>query len=389
MFDPKQEIREIMPQVVEWRRHLHMYPELGFEEHKTSAFVAEKLQQAGIEIERVPGTTAILGFIKGSLPGKTITLRADMDALPILEESSCEFTSTETGKMHACGHDLHMSNLLGVATILAKHRQYVPGTVRLIFQPAEESGKNGASSLVEAGVMNGVEEVYALHVHPEVPTGQISVTPGYCTGNSDIAVITVLGKGGHGAHPETTVDAIVVGAEIIGALQTIVSRNFAAQEAGVVTVGTFHSGNVQNIIAERAEMRLSLRSLTPESRERLKERIETIVKGITQAHGASYKFEFHYGYPSVYNDEQAMGRLLQAADAVIGRDNVIVNPKASMVGEDFAYYAQKAPGALFWLGAAPTDTTKQYPLHNPKVEFNEDCLPIGMEIMLNLILKQG
>lgn len=389
LFNPKNEIQRVLPQVVEWRRHLHMHPELGFEERRTSELVATKLKQAGIEVEHVPGTTAILGVLRGGQPGKTIALRADMDALPISEETNCAFASIEKGKMHACGHDLHVSNLLGVATVLAANREHVPGTVKFIFQPAEESGKNGASSLVEFGVMEGVDQVYALHVHPEIPTGQISVTPGYCTANSDIAVVTVLGKGGHGAHPETTVDAIVIGAEIVGALQTIISRNFAAQEAGVVTVGTFNAGNVQNIIAERAEMRLSLRSLTPDSRERLRQRIEMIVQGITQAHGACYQFEFIYSYPSVYNDERALDRLLMAAEPVIGQEQIIINPKASMVGEDFAYYATKAPGVLFWLGASPAEPARQFPLHNPKVEFNEDCLPIGMEIMLNLVLKNA
>ncbi len=380
-------IEQLLPRVVEWRRQLHMHPEIANEEVQTSQLVASVLEQAGIEVTRYPESTAVVGTLVGGRPGRTVALRADMDALPVQEESGLEFCSQIPGKMHACGHDMHVSILLGVASLLAAQREQVPGTVKFIFQPAEEGGYSGARPLVEAGVMEGVEKVFALHMQPELPTGQISFTPGYCTSNSDGAVVTVIGKGGHGAHPEGAIDAIVIAAEIVGALQTITSRNLAAQQAGVVTVGTFHAGTVRNIIAERAELQLSLRSLTKETQQLLKERIEQLVQGITAAYGATYKYDYLYGYPAVFNHEEAIAELMEAATPVIGQENIIVNPLASMVGEDFAYYAEKAPGVLFWLGARVPEGQPAYPLHNPKVQFNEDALRLGMEIMCNIVLK--
>jgi amidohydrolase len=387
MWNVKASIEELFPQVVDWRRQIHMHPEIANEEVETSRLVATVLQQAGIETIRYPDSHAVVGILTGGQPGHTIALRADMDALPVQETSGCPFSSRLTGKMHACGHDLHTSNLLGVATLLAAHRDQVPGTVKFIFQPAEESSC-GALPLVKAGVMDGVEQVFALHVQPELPTGQILLKRGYCTSNSDMADITIIGKGGHGAYPATTKDAIVIAAEVVGALQTIVSRNLGAQEAGVVTVGSFHAGHVRNIIAEKAELKLSLRSLTPEAQELLRVRIEQVVQGITAAHGAAYEYEHNYGYPATFNHDQAVQQVIAAATPVLGADNVIQSPLASMVGEDFAYYAQKAPGALFWLGAQMPAPHPTYPLHNPNVQFNEECLKLGMEIMINIVLSQ-
>lgn len=387
MQDLKKSIDNIFPQVVAWRRQLHQHPEIAYEEFKTSELIEGVLKAADIEITRYPNSTAVIGTLVGGLPGPTVALRADMDALPLQEETELEFSSQIPGRMHACGHDLHMSNLLGVASILAAKRDQIPGTVKFIFQPAEESGDSGAIKLVEAGVMEGIDKVFALHMQPELPTGQISITPGYATSNSDYAYLTVIGKGGHGAHPEGATDAIVIAAEIVGSLQTITSRTLAAQEAGVVTVGTFHAGTVRNIIAEQAELQLSLRSLTDKTRDLLKTRIEQIAHGITTAHGATYKYDYSYGYPAVFNHEDAIAELLAAAKPVLGEDNVIINPEASMVGEDFAYFAQKAPGVLFWIGARVPEGETAYPLHNPKVRFNEDCLKLGMEIMLNLIFN--
>ncbi|HBK85345.1 MAG TPA: amidohydrolase, partial [Firmicutes bacterium] len=309
------------------------------------------------------------------------------DAIPIQENNDLDYQSEAPGVMHACGHDMHVSNLLGVACLLATNKDRVPGTVKFIFQPAEESGGSGGQYLVTAGVMDGIEKVFALHMQPELPTGQLIVTPGYCTSNSDSAVLTIHGKGGHGAHPEATIDAIVIGAQIVNALQTIVSRNVAAQQAGVVTIGTFHAGTVRNIISERAELQLSLRSLTKETQQLLKERIEQLAQGIAAAHGASCKFDYAYGYPSVFNHEDALQELLAAATPILGQDNVIVSPLASMVGEDFAYYAEKAPGVLFWLGARVPADEPAYPLHSPKARFNEACLKLGIEIMAGIVLN--
>lgn len=214
MWNIQKDISALMPQVIKWRRHLHQHPELGLLEVNTTEMVAKVLADLGIEVRRFPNVTGLLGTLKGGKPGRTIALRADMDALPMVEEGECEFRSSADGVMHACGHDMHVANLLGVASLLASHREEVPGTVKFIFQPGEE-GKNGASFLIAEGVMAEVDQSYALHVNPEIPTGQVSITPGFCTANSDSAVITIIGKDGHGALPEQTVDAVVVGAKIV------------------------------------------------------------------------------------------------------------------------------------------------------------------------------
>lgn len=386
MWDLTEQLKSLLPQVIEWRRQIHRRPELGLEETATTDLAARVLTGLGIEVRRFPAVTGLIGTLRGGLPGRTIALRADMDALPINELSDSPWRSEVSGLMHACGHDLHVANLLGVASVLAARRAELPGTVKFIFQPGEE-GKNGASLLIAEGVLEGVDQIYALHVNPEIPTGQVSITPGYCTSNSDSAVITITGRGGHGAHPEQTIDAVVVGAELVGALQTIVSRNLAAQEAGVLTIGTFHAGTVQNIIAEQAELRLSLRSLTAEVQGKLRDRIEEVVKGVTLAHGASYSYQYKLGYPAVRNHELAFATMQRTVSRVLGEQNVLINPKASMVGEDFAYYGHHVPAAFFWLGAAPSDPAARKPLHNPAVQFNEDCLGLGIEIMVNLVLQ--
>jgi amidohydrolase len=385
MFDIKWAVKDILPQVVKWRRHIHQNPELAFNEYKTAALVEQALQEAGVDYVRHKDSTAVVGTIVGGLPGKTIALRADMDALPLDELTEVPFKSETPGIMHACGHDVHTAILMGVATVLSKHRKHIPGTVKLFFQPAEEKPPGGALNMIEQGGMEGVEHVFGLHVGSDLPAGQVSLTRGYSSANSDLANIRIIGKGGHGAHPQSTVDAVMVGAHVVVALQTIVSRNVGPLDSAVISVGSISAGTINNIIAETADLKLTIRSLKPEIRELLKERIEGIVKGITQAMNATYEMDYVYGYPSLPNDEHMVELVKGIAETTVGAENVRVKDVPGMGGEDFAYFAQKVPGAFFSIGSRPAENA--FPGHNPKFKVDEECIPVGLEMMINLALQ--
>jgi len=386
MLDVKKLAHELAPQVIAWRRQIHENPELAFQEHKTAALAESVLRQAGVEVVRFPDSTAVLGILRGGKPGKTIALRADMDALPLAELAEVEYKSSIPGVMHACGHDVHTAILMGTATLLAAHREEVPGTVKFFFQPAEEYPPGGAKAMIENGVMEGVDHVFGLHVGNDHPAGTIGVTYGYSSANSDRADIKIIGKGGHGAQPQDTVDAVVVASHVVVALQTIVSRNIGALDSAVITVGTIHAGTVNNIIAETAEMKLTVRSLKPEIREKLRERIEGIVKGVTQAMNATYEFSYSYGYPSLPNANIAVDYVKAIGEELLGTDNVKVKNVPSMGGEDFAYFAEKAPSAFFRLGSRPGGDTV-YPGHNPKFTVDEACVETGLAMMASIVFK--
>ncbi len=387
MFDAKKIAADMAPQVVEWRRQIHRNPELAFAEFKTAALVEEALKVAGVEYVRHKDSTAIVGTIKGGLPGKTIALRADMDALPLEELTDIPFKSEIPGAMHACGHDVHTAILMGVATALAKHRDSIPGTVKFFFQPAEEKPPGGALGMIEQGAMDGVAHAFGLHVGSDAPVGEVSLTKGYSSANSDVVNIRIIGKGGHGAYPQSTVDAVMVAAQVLVTLQTIVSRNVAPLDAAVISVGSFHAGTVNNIIAETADLKITVRSLKPEVRELLKERIEEITKGVTQAMKATYEMEYQYGYPSLPNDDKVVELVKGLAEAAVGAESVKVKDVPGMGGEDFSYFAQKAPSAFFSIGCKPEKDA--YPGHNPKFKVDEGCIPIGIEMMLRIAMEAG
>lgn len=385
MFDVKASALETAPQVIAWRRQIHRQPEIGFEEHKTSALIESVLQDLGIEVIRYPNSTAVVGILKGGMPGRTIALRADIDALPLQELADLEFKSEVPGVMHACGHDVHTAVLMGAAKVLAAHQADLPGTIKFLFQPAEERFPGGALGMIENGALEGVERVFGLHVGNDVPTGTLGVTYGFSHANVDMADIKIIGKGGHGASPQTTVDAVIVGSHVVVALQTIVSRNIAALDSAVVTVGSFQSGTIHNIIAETADLKLTIRSLKPETRILIRERIEKIVHAVSDAMGATCEINYTHGYPSLDNNAEMVDLLKSIAEQVVGTENIVVKNQPSMGGEDFAYFAQKVPGAFLRLGSRPTgDVT--FGAHNPKFEVNEDCMAIGIEMMVNIAL---
>lgn len=388
MLNIKNEVNELYPKVRDLRRKIHQNPELAFNEYKTASLAEEVLHEAGIEVVRLPNSTAVMGILKGGKPGKTIALRADMDALPLQEEVEWEGKSQIDGIMHACGHDMHTAILMGAATILGKFKNEVPGTIKFLFQPAEESPPGGAKPMVEAGVLKNpdVDMIFGLHVATNKEPGQVKVNYKYSSANSDRCNIKILGKGGHGAHPQSTVDAIVVASHVVVALQTIVSRNIAALDNAVVTVGSFHAGTVNNIIADTASLQLTVRSLTPEVRLLLEERIKKVTNSVCEAMGADCIVDYIYGYSSTPNTEAAADIVKQVAYNVVGEENTEINSIASMGGEDFSFFAMEVPGAFFNIGAKP-DCEEVYPGHNPNFFVSEEALKTGIEMMLNIVFE--
>ncbi len=349
--DLLQKAKQVQPVIVGYRRQFHQYPELGMEEFRTSAKVAEVLRSLGLEVREKVGGTGVVGLIRGRSPGKTIAIRADMDALPISEESDQPYASKVPGKMHACGHDGHTATLLGVAHVLSGLTGEFDGQVKLLFQPAEE-GPGGAAPMVRDGAMEDphVDSVIGLHLNNDFLTGQIGVGYGIMSAAPDSFQITINGVGGHGAHPHKSVDAIAVAAQMVTAMQTIASREVDPVNPIVITVGTINGGFRSNVIAPSVTMTGTVRTLDPDLRATVEERIRRVVGGICTAMRAECEITYGYGYPSVINDDAVSELVEEAGRAVLGEANVVRIPRASMGGEDFSIFAQQAPGCFFRLG---------------------------------------
>lgn len=377
-------IRAVLPRVLDQRRDFHRHPELAYEEVRTSGKVVEWCKALGLELVTGLGRTGVVARLKGSRPGKIIALRADMDALPIQEANTHGFVSTHAGKMHACGHDAHTAMLLGVAAVLAEHRDAIAGEVRFIFQPAEE-GLGGAVPMIEAGALDDVQLVLAQHMGPTHSTGTIAVSQGPAMAATDFFTLKIIGRGGHGAYPHLSVDAIPIAAQVITALQTIVSRGVDPLQAAVVTIGTINGGFRSNVIAPAVEMTGTVRTFDQALRESMPLTMERIVRGIVDAHGARHELDYTLNYPAVINDDEATQLLKASAAAVVGTDRVRVIPP-SMAGEDFAYYAQKVPGCFYWLGCRKPGIEDAANLHSPDFDLDEDSLEIGMRVMVRAAL---
>ncbi len=385
----REEIEEILPGVVADRRHLHQHPELGFQEVETSRFVAARLGGLGVaDLRTGLAKTGVTGLIRGGRgPGKTVLVRADMDALPIQEENEVDYRSGNAGVMHACGHDAHTATLLGVARLLTERRGEFAGTVKLLFQPAEE-GPGGAKPMIEAGVLDdpAVDAAFGLHVAQEVPVGMIELRPGSAMAASDRFAVKIKGRGGHGARPQSTIDPIAVGAQIVVALQTLVSRELDPIASGVVTVGAFLAGDAFNVIPDTAELRGTVRTFTPESRQLLAERVQALAKGIGSAMRAEVAVEYHFGYPPTVNDPAMTELVRGAAAAVVGSDNV--RDAAPIMGaEDFSYFLVQVPGCFFFVGSKNEGRGLVWGHHHPRFDIDEQTMAIGMETMTETVLR--
>jgi amidohydrolase len=376
-----EKIKVFRPKLVEMRRHLHQHPELGFQEVNSAKYIAEHLSRLGIEFKAGIAGTGIAGLIKGKRPGKTIALRADMDALPISEQTGQPYASRNEGVMHACGHDGHMACLLGAATILSQLNGDFAGNIKLIFQPAEE-GPGGAKPMIDEGVLEGVDAIVGCHVWFDLPVGTIGFKYGAAMACLDAIDVTIIGKGGHGAYPHQTVDSIVVASQVISALQTISSREVSPVEPVVVTIGTISGGQAYNIIADQVTMKGTVRAMSPELRATLPERIERIIANVTKAMRAEYQFKYHFGYPPLINDEAMTGFVENIARKIVGEGKVIRVTQPTMGGEDMAYYLEKVPGTFAWVGMQNRDKGISYPHHTAKFDIDEDALVTATQLLV-------
>ncbi len=374
--------------LVQMRRHLHQYPELSGDEVETSAFVQAELGRLEIPYKTGFAKTGVLGILEGGKPGKTVALRADMDALPILEKNEGPVISMRPGVMHACGHDAHTAMLLGAAAILKEYQAELPGRVLFIFQPAEEQVPHGgAQPMMDDGLFDQYlpDVIYGQHVWPDLPVGTIGVKEGAIMANSDGFTITIHGAGGHASMPHQGLDAIVVAAQMINALQTIVSRNINPLEPAVLTIGKITGGYRYNVIADEVVLEGTTRSLDPKVRLLLKERLHQVVEQVAEAMGARATVQFQEGYPVTFNSAHWVEQVRKTAHHLLGTGNTpAIQP--SMGGEDFSRFLQRIPGAFFWLGCALPDRPVQKPLHDPQFQLDERVLPIGAGLMAQLVL---
>jgi amidohydrolase len=382
----KESVDEIIPKVKTWRHHFHQYPELSFEEFKTTEYIIDKIKDfQDLTYERI-SPTGIVARLDGIKPGPVIALRADIDALPMTEKSGVEFASKNEGVMHACGHDCHTAMLLGALYVLYEHRKELEGSFVFIFQAAEETFPGGAKDLVKKGVLDGVDAIIGQHTSPKIPTGHIATRPGYIMSNSDSFELTIIGKGGHGSEPQACLDPLPVGAQIVTALQNIVSRHIPAQEQALLSVTQFNSGTAYNIIPDSAVIRGTIRTYSDKSRELMKKMIEKIGEKYAVASDMSIEYKYMCGYDSMYNSIEHTNLLMEVANELYGPKTVeVMDP--GMGGEDFSYYLQKIPGCFYFFGVGNEELGCCYPVHSTKFKADEDSFAIGISIMLNSAIR--
>ena len=383
MINP--EVLKIKNTIIETRRDIHKHPELSFKEFRTAKIISEKLDKFGFEVQTNIGKTGVVGILKGKHKGKTIAMRADMDALPIQETSDVPYKSINDGIMHACGHDAHVAILLGAAEILSKKTNQINGNIKFIFQPAEE-GFGGAQYMIDDGAIDDVDEIYGLHVWNYQKAGTVGIKSGPVMAAADKFTVSIKGIGGHGAAPQGTVDATIVASYLIQSLQTIVSRNVNPLESTVITIGQINGGNNFNIIADKIILKGTARAYTQKNRNLIKKRMHEMCKGVGQTFGAKIQLNYKDGYPPVINDNNITNNVKKAANKIIPAG--IVSPYLSMGGEDFSYFANKVPGCFFFLGSLPdSKEMMSTPQHCSHYDIDEDVMLIGSSIFIELGLS--
>ena len=371
-------------QLSEWRQDLHAHPELGFEEHRTSDFVASKLEEFGVEVHREIGKTGVVGVLRQGNETRSIGLRADMDALPIRETNEFSHKSKNPGKMHACGHDGHTVMLLAAAKYLAESRSF-SGQVNFIFQPAEE-GLGGAKAMIDDGLFDKFpcDRVYAMHNGPGIAVGKFASVPGIRTAAGAFFDIEVIGKGGHGAFPQFAIDPITIAAEIIGAIQTIISRATSPNESAVLSITKMHAGDAYNVIPERAVLSGTVRTFTIEKMQEIEQQMVSISEGISKAHGGTALVEFNTLFLPVLNEEEATDLATEVCGDMVGRDNVITTGSAGTGSEDFSFMSNEVPGCYVIIGNGEDSSA----LHNPNFDFNDEALVYGGSFFARVIEKE-
>ena len=384
--------------IIELRHQIHQYPELGNREFKTAELVAEHLRSLGIEVETGVAYTGVVGILKGNKPGPVVAIRADMDALPVTEETDLSFKSTvkttyldkEVGVMHACGHDIHTSVQLGVASVLASMKRSLPGTVKFIFQPAEEGPppgeEGGADLMLKEGVFDNLKPsaIFGLHTHPGLAVGELGLTIGPAMAAVDQFIITIKGKQSHGAYPHKSVDPIIMATEVVGAFQTIRSRSLSPLEPSVVTVGIIRGGERFNIIPEEVHLEGTVRTYNPEVQDMVEQRMNKILEGITLAYGGSFELNYDRGTPAMINDPELSKQMIPTMERVVGKDNLkMMDPV--MGGEDFAFFANEVPGMYYRLGVVKPGTKSGW-VHTPTFRADDSCLVVGIRAMSNMVV---
>jgi amidohydrolase len=387
-------VKNITPALIEIRRDIHCHPEYAYQEKRTSAIVAEYFQKLGLEVKTGIAGTGVLGILRGGKKGPIVGMRADMDALPITEETALPFASREkmifdgreVGLMHACGHDIHTTILLGVAHVLSGLKEELAGTVLFVAQPAEEYG-DGAQEMLKVGIFKDIrpEAMFAFHVEDTAKAGVIKYAPGYAAANVDGFDLVIKSTGCHGSDPSLCVDPISVGAQIVTALQVMVAREIDVHKDTVITVGSFHAGTARNIIPEKAELQATVRTYGEDQRKAVKEKVERLVKNICEAAGAPYMLDYIIGTPALYNDPQLLQRILPTVVRVLGGKEYVHEDLPSMGGEDFSYFAMEAPSVMLWLGVVPKDVEKTA-VHSPTFIADEESIPVGVRVMSSVIL---
>jgi amidohydrolase len=377
--------QRLVDDVVLIRRDLHMHPELGFREHRTAAMVADRLRGLGYQVHQGIGTTGVVGIIKGGRPGRTIMLRADMDALPIFEERDHSYRSQTDGAMHACGHDGHVAILLGAATLIAQRAHELAGTVALVFQPAEE-GLGGAKAMLEDGLLErfGIERAYGLHLASKYPTGVLGFREGPMYASSDSIEIEVAGVGGHGSAPHDAVDPILTAAHFVTSVQQVVSRQVDPLEPAVVTIGAIHGGTTHNVIPRTCRMLGTVRAFADDVRRAMPDRIERVLRACCDASGATYAYEYIWRYPVTANEPAQTQYARALAERTLGID-FVVDAAQLMGAEDFSYFAQRVPACFFTLGCGGNSDTR-HPHHSSLFDIDEAALPNGVAMMTALAL---
>lgn len=377
--------RSIAPWLIETRRHIHMHPELGRQEFATADYIESLLEELGVAHRRIG--TAVVGLLEGAKPGRTVALRADIDALPVDEENELDFRSRDKGRMHACGHDAHTAIALGVAKILAPETDRLRGNIKFLFQPDEE-GDGGAQPLIDAGALEDphVDSILGLHVMPNLDPGDIEIGKGAVNGSSSTLFITIFGKGGHGAYPEQGIDAIAIAANVVLSLNLLVSRYVSPLDQAVLTIGTIQGGQRSNIIADELRMEATLRTTSDVVRDRLVERARSMVEGIPLSFGGSGRLDLRHGYPALFNSDHEVDVVAGVASELLGKSAVHWKEKPSMGVEDFSYFLKRVPGAFWNLGCGLGPLENRAPLHSGHFLLDEACLPIGVAVQASAAL---
>ncbi len=384
--DIQQLARQWHKQQVAWRRHLHQYPEIANQETKTTAFLKKELNRIGLKILPLELKTGVLAELKGARPGPTVALRADIDALPVAEQTGLPYASKTVGHMHACGHDVHMATMLGTAAALASRRDQLSGNVRLVLQPAEEDPPGGARFMIEQGALDGVDTIYGMHVDPHLPVGKI----GLCDGPMMAMVydfdLIIKGRGGHAARPHTSVDAVTTACEVVGALQKLVSRMSDPSDPLVLTFGQIEGGTARNVIADRVRLVGTARTLSPALGKKISGMIKKVAGGVCRAHGANFEMTEDPAYPILINDPTANARYAEVFRYLFGARGI--QPVGAVLGgEDFAYYLQKVPGAMLRLGIRNKKIGADKPWHSSEFMVDEEALYYGTALMIGATLK--